>query len=376
MAPTSSPIHSGFVALTATTHLYTPNQSNLPSTLRLRSCSPGTSKAAPPSLIILCSSSSDPISASHHLERYISGYTITYPTSSILVLLSSTAQNKQHTTKAHEMQFASAVEAIVTTRREDNGKGHGQVLLHVFGDGGAALAAQLAWAHRLSTERPLDAKAILYDAAPKSEGVSQRVEGQRQRQVERRRSSSTAASTGVIDFHLPGIQRGRASRKNSDYNVLDGRDPTLGVGRAIQNVVGTLLQVLFAVYAYMFAFLSVSVNTVSTSVRQSYTSSAVKQTSKGLDDLELIAVGCRRCYVQPDVGYMACWDVNEDLSLEAMDRAQQDAQQQRRDSGVAHEDGEDEHAREEKRHWGEKEWKFGEVADDLFWEGVKGLWVS
>jgi len=137
-----------------------------------------------------------------------------------------------------------------------------------------------------------------------------------------------------------------------------------------------LLQILFAVYAYTFAFLSVSVNTVSASVRQSYTSSAVKKTSKGLDDLELIAADCRRCYVQPDVGHMACWDVNEDLSLEAMDQAQQDAQQQRRDSGVAHEDGEDEYEREEKRQWGGKEWKFGEVADDKFWEGVKGLWVS
>jgi len=136
------------------------------------------------------------------------------------------------------------------------------------------------------------------------------------------------------------------------------------------------LQILFAIYAYTFAFLSVSVNTVSTFVRQSYTSSAVKKTRTGLDDLELIAVGCRRCYVQPDIGYMACWDVNEDLSLEAMDRAQQESQQQRRDSGVAHEDGQDEYGSEEKRQWGGKEWKFGEVADDLFWEGVKGLWIS
>lgn len=222
----------------------------------------------------------------------------------------------------------------------------------------------------------MDAKAILYDAEPKIDGVVSRVEGQRQRQVERRRSSSDATSTGVIDFLLPCARRGRASRKNHDYNVLDGRESMPSVGNAVRNVVGMLLQVLFALYTYTFAFLSVSVNTVSTTVRTSYMSKAVLKTSKGLDDLELIAVGCRRCYVQPDVGHMACRDVNEDLSLEAMDRALQQQQQQRRDSGVAHEDSEDEYEQEEKRQWGGKEWKFGEVADDGFWEGVKGLWIS
>jgi len=186
------------------------------------------------------------------------------------------------------------------------------------------------------------------------------------------------ASIGVIDFLFPGIQRGRTHSKIHDYNynVLHARDSTPSIGAAVQNIVGMLVQLFFAAYAYTLAFLSISANSVSTSVRESYTAKAVLKTSRGLDDLELIAVGCRRCYVQPDAGHMACWDVNEDLSVEAMDRAYQYQQQERRDSGVAYESGEDGYESEEKRGWGGKEWRFGEVADDGFWEGVKGLWVS
>ena len=334
-------------------------------------------------MIVLCITSTSTISAASHLERYISGYMITYPTSSILVLHSSTsAQDSRKSTTAQESQYAAAIDAIVTARRasSNSNKGHGQVLLHVFGDQGAALAAQLAWAHRLSTERPLDAKAILYDAAPQNEGVARRVEGQRLRQRQRheqllRQQSSLGASssTSIVNLLLPGLQRGRAGRKSHDYNVLDGSEDVPSVGRAFQHVIGMLLQFLVAVYTYTLAFASVSANRASTSLSRSLTAKATRKTSKDLDDLELIAPGCKKCHVHLETGVMTCLEMSEGGRVGEDEQMQH---KQRRDSGVADEDGEDEYEREEKRQWGGREWRFEEVADDLFWEGVKGLWIG
>lgn len=175
----------------------------------------------------------------------------------------------------------------------------------------------------------------------------------------------------MLSFLIPGLQRRRVGSKNYDYNVVDGGESMPSIARAVQHCVAVLLQLLFAAYAYTFAIMSISADYASTVVRSSCTSSsrAVREKArKSLQDPELIAAGCRECHVQPEVGYMSCWDANEDLSVEAMDLAAV-KQQQRRDSGFAYEV-------EDKDESSAREWRFGEVADDLFWEGVKGLWIS
>jgi hypothetical protein len=121
----------------------------------------GTTKSTPqPGLIIL----STWMGASpRHILKYTNTYRRLYPASPLLVLTNNMRDIIVKTSKEHKRNLSAAISVIRGAQQSDSG---GNILLHIFSNGGAHHAAQLAKFYRLQYGTPLPVTGIALDSAP------------------------------------------------------------------------------------------------------------------------------------------------------------------------------------------------------------------
>lgn len=114
-----------------------------------------------PSLIVLCTWMS---ANRKHISKYTNYYRQEYPAAELLVIESSIADIFYRTNKTQQSRLRLARD-IVTSHIPSHGQGNPQILLHVFSNGGAQCAVQLATS--LSPEhRPKAFSAMILDSCP------------------------------------------------------------------------------------------------------------------------------------------------------------------------------------------------------------------
>ena len=112
-----------------------------------------------PSLILLCTWMS---AHRKHISKYTSHYRLKYPDADLLIIESSIADifYRTNATQQHRLHLARDILTSHITGQENR-----QILLHVFSNGGAQAAVQLATS--LSPEtRPKAFSAIIFDSCP------------------------------------------------------------------------------------------------------------------------------------------------------------------------------------------------------------------
>ena len=112
-----------------------------------------------PTLIVLCTWMS---AHRKHISKYTSHYRLKYPNASLLIIESSIADifYRTNATQQHRLRLARDILTSHITGQENR-----QILLHVFSNGGAQCAVQLATS--LSPEnRPHAFDAIVFDSCP------------------------------------------------------------------------------------------------------------------------------------------------------------------------------------------------------------------
>jgi hypothetical protein len=117
-----------------------------------------------PSLIVLCTWMS---ANRKHISKYTAHYRQKYPAASLLVIESSIADifYRTNPTQQHRLRLARDVLTSHITSSSDGQKQHRQILLHVFSNGGAQCAVQLATSLPPST-RAHAFDAIVFDSCP------------------------------------------------------------------------------------------------------------------------------------------------------------------------------------------------------------------
>jgi hypothetical protein len=113
-----------------------------------------------PDLIVLCTW----MGAAHtYITKYTNTYATQFPSASQLVVSSSLADMtwRSHTSQGDRIHPAVK---ILTSTLEKNP--HARILLHIFSDGGANSACQLATQLRVCTNRPFPAAAMILDSTP------------------------------------------------------------------------------------------------------------------------------------------------------------------------------------------------------------------
>jgi len=342
----------------ATAHLYTPLSTNLPPTLRLRSSSPHSPSQTTPSIIVLCAGST--LATSSALIPYLTGYSTTYPSAPILLLSSHSSHRSSSSTNTSEPAYTAAITAIANTRSP---RATPSILLHVFGASAELQAAELAWAHRLATERPLEARAVIYDACLDGAHGPSTTE---QSSLRRRSRSSSPVSNSSRDhspIRIATPWSSRPMRKSSDYNVLHADSSRLSVGQAFQLFVFGVLAALLAAFSHLSSLVSGAASKTMAPLRLRTTNMAgVHASRRDLDDPEIVDGRAARCVVYPGAGHMAWYAGIGEADAKSGER--------RRDSGVAGADGMWEQAEGARM---PTETRFGRVGDDAFWAGIESL---
>ena len=114
------------------------------------------------SLIVLCTWMS---AHRKHISKYASQYRQKYPEAELLVVESSIADIVYRTNKTQQSRLRLARDILTSHLTAIDGQEKPQVLLHVFSNGGAQAAVQLATS--LSPEnRPNAFSAIIFDSCP------------------------------------------------------------------------------------------------------------------------------------------------------------------------------------------------------------------
>jgi hypothetical protein len=115
-----------------------------------------------PSLIVLCTWMS---ANRKHISKYTSHYRQKYPAASLLVIESSIADIFYRTNATQKTRLRLARDILTSHITSSHGQQHRQILLHVFSNGGAQCAVQLATSLPPST-RPHAFDAIVFDSCP------------------------------------------------------------------------------------------------------------------------------------------------------------------------------------------------------------------
>jgi len=358
---TFTSLSSSSATSSTTTHLYTPLSTNLPPTLRLRSSSPHGHSQTTPSIIILCAGSTPATSPA--LTPYLTGYSTTYPSAPIL-LLSSHCTRRSSSSSTSETAYTAALSATASTRSP---RATPTILLHVFGASAEIQAAELAWAHRLATERPLEARAVIYDACLDG---SHEPNPTKQSSLRHRSRSSSPVSNSSREHSPLRISTPwspRRTSKSSDYNVLHADSSRLSVGQAFHLLVFGILAAIMTALSQLSAFATGATRRIVAPLRLRTTNMAgVHASRRDLDDPELVDGRAARCVVYPGAGHMAWYSGGEHGSGGA------NAGERRRDSGVAAPDGMWEQAEGARM---PTETRFARVGDEAFWAGIESLVV-
>lgn len=222
-----------------------------------------THYAKPPDLIIL---SPWNISSPAQLDRYIKGYETLYPSSSLAILSSNQQQQNsrvlsqpcQGEQQASLDDISGVIKTILkTTKPHDH---RATFLLHLFGNTGAAQACHLLRAYKTETGETLNLKTVVFDTEPSLSVRAHQYFTSRRQQRQRQRSSCSPVST-----------------------------------------FWTLLSALWASLLYFFSNLATSLGTFSVD----------DNVRRDLNDVRLVPLGARRCYVLPSNGLVFSWREEE-----------------------------------------------------------------
>jgi len=115
-------------------------------------------QTAQPDLIIL---STWMQASPKHILKYINTYQRLYPKSALLVLTNNVVDILFRSRKRHEKHLEAALSAIRGSRNSS-----ARIVLHIFSNGGAHQACQLAKFYREKNSAPLPVKGIALDSAP------------------------------------------------------------------------------------------------------------------------------------------------------------------------------------------------------------------
>jgi hypothetical protein len=117
-----------------------------------------------PSLIVLCTWMS---AHRKHISKYTAQYRQRYPSAELLVIESSIADIVYRTNKSQQDRIRLARDILTShlTATPSNNQQNPRVLLHVFSNGGAQAAVQLATSLP-TTHRPKAFSAIIFDSCP------------------------------------------------------------------------------------------------------------------------------------------------------------------------------------------------------------------
>ena len=126
----------------------------------LRQPQQDASKSDTHALVVLCTWMS---ANRKHIAKYTQQYRLQYPDADILVVESGVAEMVYRTNKSQQYRVRPACDVIQAYISDDApGRGKRQVVLHVFSNGGAQTAIQLATGLR----RPNAFSAIIFDSCP------------------------------------------------------------------------------------------------------------------------------------------------------------------------------------------------------------------
>lgn len=103
-----------------------------------------------------------------NVAKYLDTYKLLYPTSSLLVITSSSSDFFFNTEAKQALRFAPAIAAIRATvgAKGHSGPDRAQILVHAFSNGGAGQLAMLSAQYLKVAESTLPASAIIFDSAP------------------------------------------------------------------------------------------------------------------------------------------------------------------------------------------------------------------
>jgi len=110
----------------------------------------------PPSLIILATWNS---ALPKHIAKYTTNYRTIYPSSPILIIRNTIADLVIRSYSSQEQRLIAALPVLQEY-------GTGKILLHLFSNGGASMATQLARTYKIEMGRPLSVGALVLDSSP------------------------------------------------------------------------------------------------------------------------------------------------------------------------------------------------------------------
>ncbi|KAK9482090.1 hypothetical protein V1527DRAFT_486027 [Lipomyces starkeyi] len=162
-----------FKRLNHKTYLWTPSPSatqNNSSSVTDQTSFPNTS-GTPPDLILIGSWMN---ASPRHIAKFTEYYQLIYPSSSILLLTSSTADFFFNTASKEAADFAPAVATVRAYIDQCSAYGQehstpgegGGLLVHGFSNGGGGQVAFLAEHYKAATGHPLPARAVILDSLP------------------------------------------------------------------------------------------------------------------------------------------------------------------------------------------------------------------
>ncbi|KAF2084293.1 hypothetical protein K490DRAFT_4683, partial [Saccharata proteae CBS 121410] len=104
--------------------------------------------------------------ANRHIEKYINSYKRLYPAAHILVLTSSMPDMTYLSDKAQRSRLSHAVHQIESCKQSKSKGEEFRCMLHIFSNGGANTACQLAESYTQMDKRLLPLNAMIIDSAP------------------------------------------------------------------------------------------------------------------------------------------------------------------------------------------------------------------